>query len=75
MRIKGPPGRDRQTARVPGHDGPGWILRGFVTGVGAEPDNTEEWPYTTFQGTVVRPPSAPSGTDPLIRPRWPESGV
>ncbi len=47
-----------------GHDGPGWILRGFVTGVGAEPDNTEEWPYDTFQGTVVRMPAEPRGTAP-----------
>ncbi|WP_371666806.1 DUF3710 domain-containing protein [Streptomyces sp. NBC_00289] len=75
VRIHGPPGKDRQTARVLGHDGPGWILRGFVTGVGAEPDSTEEWPYATFQGTVVRPPSTPSATDALIRLRWPESGV
>ncbi|MEU9325323.1 DUF3710 domain-containing protein [Streptomyces canus] len=75
VRIQGPPGKDRQTARVLGHDGPGWILRGFVTGVGAEPDSTEEWSYATFQGTVVRPPSAPSATDPLIRLRWPESGI
>ncbi|MFF7134818.1 DUF3710 domain-containing protein [Streptomyces sp. NPDC008196] len=75
VRVQGPPGKDRQTARVLGHDGPGWILRGFVSGVGAEPDSTEEWPYVTFQGTVVRPPSAPSADDPLIRLRWPESGV
>ncbi|MFE1834889.1 DUF3710 domain-containing protein [Streptomyces sviceus] len=75
VRVQGPPGKDRQTARVLGHDGPGWILRGFVSGVGAEPDSTEEWPYATFQGTVVRPPSDPSANDPLIRLRWPESGV
>ncbi|MFF4062124.1 DUF3710 domain-containing protein [Streptomyces sp. NPDC001668] len=74
-RIQGPPGKDRQTLRVLGHDGPGWILRGIVTGVGAEPDSTEEWPYTMFQGTVVRPPSTASDTDPLIRLRQPESGV
>ncbi|EFH28809.1 predicted protein [Streptomyces sviceus ATCC 29083] len=75
VRIQGPPGKDRQTTRVLGHDGPGWILRGFVTGVGAEPDSTEKWPYTMFQGTVVRPPSAPSAIDPLIRLRQPESGL
>ncbi|MFC8361284.1 DUF3710 domain-containing protein [Streptomyces griseorubiginosus] len=75
VRIQGPPGKDRQTARVLGHDGPGWILRGFVTGVGAEPASTEEWPYTTFQGTVVRLSSVPSATDTLIRLRWPESGI
>ncbi|CAM5464581.1 DUF3710 domain-containing protein [Streptomyces canus] len=75
VRIQGPPGKDRQTARVLGHDGPGWILRGFVTGVGAEPDSTEEWPYETFQGTVVRMPTETRDDDPLIRLRWPESGV
>ncbi|MFI8073102.1 DUF3710 domain-containing protein [Streptomyces sp. NPDC086033] len=75
VRIQGPPGKDRQTARVLGHDGPGWILRGFVTGVGAEPDSTEEWPYETFQGTVVRMPTETRDDDPLIRLRRPESGV
>ncbi|MGK3941284.1 DUF3710 domain-containing protein [Streptomyces caeruleatus] len=75
VRIQGPPGKDRQTTRVLGHDGPGWILRGFVTGVGAEPDSTEAWPYDTFQGTVVRMPAEEQGTDPLIRLRRPESGV
>ncbi|MFC8433886.1 DUF3710 domain-containing protein [Streptomyces sp. NPDC057253] len=75
VRIQGPPGKDRQTTRALGHDGPGWILRGFVTGVGAEPDSTEEWPYTTFQGTVVRMSPDPSGNDKLIRLRWPESGL
>lgn len=75
VRIQGPPGKDRQTVRVLGHDGPGWILRGFVTGVGAEPDSTEEWPYDTFQGTVVRMPAEDHGIDPLIRLRQPESGV
>jgi hypothetical protein len=75
VRIQGPPGKDRQTVRALGHDGPGWILRGFVTGVGAEPDSTEEWPYETFQGTVVRMPAEDQGTDPVIRLRQPESGV
>lgn len=76
VRIQGPPGKDSRNVRVLGRDGPGWILRGFVSGVGAEPHSTEEWPYTTFQGTVVRPPSAPSGTDILIRLRQPpRSGV
>jgi hypothetical protein len=75
VRIQGPPGKDRQTVRVLGDDGPGWILRGFVTGVGAEPDSTEEWPYDTFQGTVVRMSAEDHGTDSLIRLRQPESGV
>jgi len=62
---------------VLGHDGPGWILRGFVTGAGAEPDSDAEWPYTTFQGTVVLAPTAPSDTDTYtpIRLRRPESGI
>ncbi|MDH6517049.1 hypothetical protein M2163_005971 [Streptomyces sp. SAI-135] len=75
VRVQGPPGKDRQTTRVLGHDGPGWILRGFVTGFGAEPDSTEEWPYSTFQGTVVRMSAEPRGDDPVIRLRLPESGA
>ncbi|WP_449350564.1 DUF3710 domain-containing protein [Streptomyces shaanxiensis] len=74
VRIQGPPGKDRRTVRVLGDDGPGWILRGFVTGLGAEPDSTEEWPYDTFQGTVVRMPADPLSTDPLIRLRLPDAG-
>ncbi|MFI6440991.1 DUF3710 domain-containing protein [Streptomyces sp. NPDC050759] len=66
VRIQGPPGKDRQTVRVLGFDGPGWILRGFVSGVGAEADSKEEWPYDTFQGAVVRTSSAPPRTDTLI---------
>ncbi|MCX4698496.1 DUF3710 domain-containing protein [Streptomyces sp. NBC_01373] len=72
VRIQGPPGKDRQTTRVLGFDGPGWVLRGFVTGVGAEPDSTEDWPYTTFQRTVVRMSAAPESTDTLIRLRRPQ---
>ncbi|MBD0841180.1 DUF3710 domain-containing protein [Streptomyces sp. TRM68416] len=72
--VRGASGNGRQTVRVLGCDGPGWVLRGFATGDGAEPDSTEEWIYTTFQGTVVASSSAPRGTDASMRLRWPEQG-
>ncbi|MFJ9148116.1 DUF3710 domain-containing protein [Streptomyces sp. NPDC102270] len=75
VRIQGPTGKDRQTARVLGSDGPGWVLRGFVTGVGAEPDSGEQWPYDTFRGTVVCASSAPRRTDALIVLRQPQDGA
>ncbi|MFF1919439.1 DUF3710 domain-containing protein [Streptomyces sp. NPDC058221] len=39
--------------KVIGCDGPGWFLRGFVSGAGAEPESRDEWPYEIFSGTVV----------------------
>ncbi|MGX1476881.1 UNVERIFIED_CONTAM: hypothetical protein RKD50_005689 [Streptomyces canus] len=75
VRIQGPPGKDRQTVRVLGSDGPGRLLRGFVSGVGAAPDSDEEWPYETFQGTVVRTSSAPRRADTLIVLRPPQQGA
>ncbi|MFJ6391758.1 DUF3710 domain-containing protein [Streptomyces sp. NPDC091972] len=62
--IQGPPGKDRQTARVLGHDGPGWSLRGIVTGAGAEPGSTEEWPHATFQGPSCGCPPNPGAPTP-----------
>jgi hypothetical protein len=75
VRIQGPPGKDRQTVRVLGSDGPGRLLRGFVSGVGAAPDSDEEWPSETFQGTVVRTSSAPRRADTLIVLRPPQQGA
>lgn len=39
--------------RVVGCDGPGWMLRGVISGSGAEPESRDEWPYDIFLGTVV----------------------
>ncbi|TXS55009.1 DUF3710 domain-containing protein [Streptomyces sp. t39] len=60
-----------QISRVLGCDGPGWVLRGFVTGAGAEPGSTEEWAYTAFRGTVVRASYAPPARGAAIALRWP----
>ncbi|MFE7333200.1 DUF3710 domain-containing protein, partial [Streptomyces sp. NPDC057565] len=39
--------------RILGCDGPGWMLRGVVSGTGAKPESRDEWPYEIFLGTVV----------------------
>ncbi|MFF3159013.1 DUF3710 domain-containing protein [Streptomyces sp. NPDC057910] len=45
----------RSAAAVLGHDGPGWLLRGVVTGAGAAPESTDEWAYQLFASSVVVP--------------------
>ncbi|MEU4348804.1 DUF3710 domain-containing protein [Streptomyces sp. NPDC023838] len=56
--------------RFLGCDGPGWFLRGVVTGTGAEPESLEQWPYEVFLNTVVQPvpPGGGSDTIPLHPP-------
>ncbi|MDF6043800.1 DUF3710 domain-containing protein [Streptomyces sp. JH14] len=48
-----------KNVRVLGCDGPGWMLRGIVSGIGADPESADAWAYDTFAGTVV------IGTHPL----------
>ncbi|MFB6776450.1 DUF3710 domain-containing protein [Streptomyces sp. NPDC056352] len=48
-----------KNVRVLGCDGPGWMLRGIVSGIGADPQSADEWAYDIFSGTVV------IGTHPL----------
>ncbi|AWZ08943.1 hypothetical protein DRB96_15455 [Streptomyces sp. ICC1] len=40
-------------ARIIGRDGPGRLLRGMITGVGADPGSVDEWSYETFDRTAV----------------------
>lgn len=42
-----------RNVRIIGCDGPGWLLRGVISGSGAEPESRDEWPYDIFLGTVV----------------------
>ncbi|MFE9557813.1 DUF3710 domain-containing protein [Streptomyces sp. NPDC006703] len=44
-----------QDVKILGRDGPRWILRGIVTGLGADADSRDEWPYEMFMNTVVVP--------------------
>lgn len=41
--------------RFLGHDGPGWLLRGVVSGAGAARTSTDDWAYRLFAATVVVP--------------------
>ncbi|MFI7497868.1 DUF3710 domain-containing protein [Streptomyces sp. NPDC049687] len=55
-------------SRFLGFDGPGWLLRGVVTGAGAAPDSTDDWPYEFFGNTVVVPEFAgPADSGPAER--------
>lgn len=58
--------------RVMGCDGPGWLLRGIVTGDEGKPDSPGDWSYGIFEGTIVAlSESIPRGTDPSVFLRWP----
>ncbi|MFJ7247103.1 DUF3710 domain-containing protein [Kitasatospora sp. NPDC098652] len=44
-----------QTIRVLGCGGPGWLLRGIVSGKGARAESRDGWAYDFFERTVVVP--------------------
>ncbi|MFJ8011113.1 DUF3710 domain-containing protein [Streptomyces sp. NPDC096339] len=48
-------GRDSMTVRFLGCDGPGWLLRGVVTGEVAQPESRDDWAYAYFERVVVVP--------------------
>ncbi|MFJ6141436.1 DUF3710 domain-containing protein [Kitasatospora sp. NPDC092286] len=60
--VRGP-----QTVRVLGFEGPGWLLRGIVTGEGADPASQDEWAYSYVERVVVDP-SFRKVPDPLLSP-------
>ncbi|MET7780736.1 DUF3710 domain-containing protein [Streptomyces sp. NPDC005388] len=45
--------------RFLGQDGPGWLLRGVVTGADAAPESTDQWAYRLFTSSVVVPSFSP----------------
>ncbi|UWE08220.1 DUF3710 domain-containing protein [Actinacidiphila bryophytorum] len=57
--------------RFVGCDGPGWLLRGTVSGQGAEPESFGSWPYEVFRETVVNAEFAHVATTDFIPLRWP----
>lgn len=70
-------GRDSMVVRFIGCDGPGWLLRGVVSGDIALPESRDDWAYSTFESTVVvpsftvRPPSvstSPGIFAPVVSP-------
>ncbi|MET9855765.1 DUF3710 domain-containing protein [Streptomyces sp. NPDC006450] len=48
-------GRDTMTVRFLGCDGPGWLLRGVVSGEVAQDDSRDDWAYRCFESVVVTP--------------------
>ncbi|MEU2155054.1 DUF3710 domain-containing protein [Streptomyces sp. NPDC019396] len=63
-----------KNVRVLGFDGPGWVLRGIISGAGAAVESDEEWAYEVFSGTVVDPSFRYSGGASSVVLRWPPSG-
>lgn len=51
----------RMQVRMLGCDGPGWLLRGIVSGDGAAPDSRDMWAYNLFSDTVVSPAGCTCG--------------
>ncbi|MFC8505302.1 DUF3710 domain-containing protein [Streptomyces sp. NPDC057411] len=68
----GPQGR--KDLRIIGYDGPGWVLRGIVSGAGAAQESREGWAYRIFSATVVCPSDAAGHGGATIRLRWPAAG-
>ncbi|WP_053683598.1 DUF3710 domain-containing protein [Streptomyces sp. WM4235] len=80
-------GRDSATVRFIGCDGPGWLLRGVVTGDVALPGSRDDWAYSCFEKVVVDPsfgdasavpgthaPAVPPEQGPVIPLRMPGPG-
>ena len=61
--VAGPGGI--QHVRFIGCNGPGWLIRGVISGEGAAPDSREEWPYDVYQSTVVVPGHRGKDGDPI----------
>ncbi|MEV8528417.1 DUF3710 domain-containing protein [Streptomyces sp. NPDC052000] len=59
-----------QDLKILGCDGPRWMLRGIVTGLGADADSRDEWPYEMFMNTVVVPDFS-NAEDSGICLQWP----
>ncbi|MER8104557.1 DUF3710 domain-containing protein [Kitasatospora sp. NPDC094016] len=57
---KGPGVRGVSVNRVLGCDGPGWLLRGIVTGEGGAAETRDEWAYEFFERIVVVPSFQPT---------------
>ncbi|MFD7538327.1 MULTISPECIES: DUF3710 domain-containing protein [unclassified Streptomyces] len=62
----------RRRIKILGCDGSRWTLRGLVSGLGGEPDSTDDWAYETFLGTVVVPDFW-DGRDTTIALQWPQT--
>ncbi|MEV8627430.1 DUF3710 domain-containing protein [Streptomyces sp. NPDC051079] len=67
--------RSRKDLRVLGCDGPGWVLRGIVSGAGAAQDSRDDWAYRTFSETMVSLGDAAGRGGVAVRLRWPVSGA
>lgn len=62
----------RVPMRILGCDGPGWLLRGIVTGIEGSPDSAGDWSYGMFEGAIVAlSESVRRDSDPSVFLGWP----
>ncbi|MFD9723634.1 DUF3710 domain-containing protein [Streptomyces sp. NPDC059072] len=52
-------GRDSMTVRFLGCDGPGWLLRGVISGEATQSASRDDWAYAYFERVVVVPSFVP----------------
>ncbi|MFD7910755.1 DUF3710 domain-containing protein [Streptomyces sp. NPDC059752] len=74
--VSGPHEPSSRTVRFIGCDGPGWLLRGVVSGEVALPESRDEWAYSCFESVVVDPsfvprPAAVSASPAVYAPAAP----
>lgn len=69
--VRRPDGQvSSMSVRFLGCDGPGWMLRGVVTGQGAAPNSREQWPYEVFNRTIVDVGLAGPGESAPVLLHW-----
>ncbi len=66
--ASGPHGPPSRTVRFIGCDGPGWLLRGVVSGEVALPESRDEWAYSCFESVVVDPSFVPRAAAVSVSP-------
>lgn len=71
---RGESGQDPVGVRFVGCEGPGWMLRGVLTGVGADSDVMQEQMRQILLGTVVDTRDTAPLPNGLILLRWPPVG-
>ncbi|MFE6962975.1 DUF3710 domain-containing protein [Streptomyces sp. NPDC057696] len=57
--------------RFVGRDGPGWLLRGTVSGAGAAPGSAEAWPCEVFDETAVKSTALIAPDSLAMELQWP----
>ncbi|WP_405917993.1 DUF3710 domain-containing protein [Streptomyces sp. NBC_00728] len=60
-----------QDVRFIGRDGPGWLLRGTITGTGAVPGSTDAWSCGMFDAVAVKSTALVEPGSSAMELQWP----